>query len=617
MDRIDLLTQASREFRSRGLVVHNINSREAFAKDIKSTSAIHNDSGKREITVVNIQKFQDDPDVVRSSDYAINLQRVYFLDEVHRSYNPQGSFLANLTESDPQAIKIGLTGTPLLGEHTSKVLFGNYFHKYYYNASIADGYTLRLIREAIETRYKLDLAKILEEIKVLEGSQNRKLLYAHEKFVEPMLDYIVEDFGKSRITHGDKSIGAMVICDSADQAKMMTEIFVKKYAPKPVQVSEPEAEYLKVAEDIVEYKFTPLPGRTITSHALILHDVGTKDERKQWVEDFKDGQIDILFVYNMLLTGFDSRRLKKLYLGRVIKAHNLLQALTRVNRTYKKFRYGYVVDFADIQTEFDKTNQAYFDELKAELGDELENYSDLFKTSEEIAADINAIKDALFHFDITNAERFSQQISAIQDRKEMREIIKALNDARSLYNLIRLSGKYEQLADLDFRKLAQLSTEANNHLALLNQREALASDHDTTNLLNIALEDVIFAFRKVSEAEMIIADELKDTLRRTREGLAGNFDPRDPAFISLREELERLFRKKNLSEITQKQMVSNIAALNDIHARARELEHKNQLLRAKYANDAKYARLHKRLMEKGEPTPDERKLFEALSSLKA
>jgi len=617
VDRIDLLTQASREFRSRGLVVHNINSREAFAKDIKSTSAIHNDSGKREITVVNIQKFQDDPDVVRSSDYAINLQRVYFLDEVHRSYNPQGSFLANLTESDPQAIKIGLTGTPLLGEHTSKVLFGNYFHKYYYNASIADGYTLRLIREAIETRYKLDLAKILEEIKVLEGSQNRKLLYAHEKFVEPMLDYIVEDFGKSRITHGDKSIGAMVICDSADQAKMMTEIFVKKYAPKPVQVSEPEAEYLKVAEDIVEYKFTPLPGRTITSHALILHDVGTKDERKQWVEDFKDGQIDILFVYNMLLTGFDSRRLKKLYLGRVIKAHNLLQALTRVNRTYKKFRYGYVVDFADIQTEFDKTNQAYFDELKAELGDELENYSDLFKTSEEIAADINAIKDALFHFDITNAERFSQQISAIQDRKEMREIIKALNDARSLYNLIRLSGKYEQLADLDFRKLAQLSTEANNHLALLNQREALASDHDTTNLLNIALEDVIFAFRKVSEAEMIIADELKDTLRRTREGLAGNFDPRDPAFISLREELERLFRKKNLSEITQKQMVSNIAALNDIHARARELEHKNQLLRAKYANDAKYARLHKRLMEKGEPTPDERKLFEALSSLKA
>ncbi len=63
-------------------------------------------------------------------------------------------------------------------------------------------------------------------------------------------------------------------------------------------------------------------------------------------------------------------------------------------------------------------------------------------------------------------------------------------------------------------------------------------------------------------------------------------------------------------------MVANIAALKCIDARARELERKNQLLRAKYANDAKYARLHKRLLENGEPTPNERKLFEALCSLK-
>ena len=114
VDRIDLLDQASREFRSRGLHVHHINSREEFAEDIKSNLAVHNDSGKPEITVVNIQRFKDDPDVVRSTDYALGLQRVYFLDEVHRSYNPQGSFLANLNQSDRDAIKIGLTGTPLL-----------------------------------------------------------------------------------------------------------------------------------------------------------------------------------------------------------------------------------------------------------------------------------------------------------------------------------------------------------------------------------------------------------------------------------------------------------------------------------------------------------------------
>ena len=130
VDRIDLLTQSSKEFKSRGLVVHEINSRDAFAKDIKSTSVIHNNSGKAEITVVNIQKFQDDPDVVKNTDYQLNIQRIYFLDEVHRSYNPKGSFLANLNDSDRNAVKIGLTGTPLLGDdYNSKALFGGYIHK--------------------------------------------------------------------------------------------------------------------------------------------------------------------------------------------------------------------------------------------------------------------------------------------------------------------------------------------------------------------------------------------------------------------------------------------------------------------------------------------------------
>ncbi|MEQ8811148.1 MAG: type I restriction endonuclease, partial [Imperialibacter sp.] len=144
VDRLDLLIQSSDEFASRGLIVHKVNSRQEFMNDIRLTTAIHNKSGRREITVVNIQKFSDDSNVVSRADYDVNIQRVYFLDEVHRSYNPKGSFLANLTESDKNAIKIGLTGTPLLGnDYNSKLLFGDYIHKYYYNMSIADGYTLR------------------------------------------------------------------------------------------------------------------------------------------------------------------------------------------------------------------------------------------------------------------------------------------------------------------------------------------------------------------------------------------------------------------------------------------------------------------------------------------
>ena len=147
VDRLDLLKQAQREFTARDFIVHTIDSREAFAADIKSAQTLHNHSGKAEITVVNIQKFQDDPNVVARNDYDLAIQRVYFLDEVHRSYNPKGSFLANLNQSDVNAVKIGLTGTPLIGVTAGNVntreLFGDYIHKYYYNASIADGYLMQ------------------------------------------------------------------------------------------------------------------------------------------------------------------------------------------------------------------------------------------------------------------------------------------------------------------------------------------------------------------------------------------------------------------------------------------------------------------------------------------
>lgn len=594
VDRLDLLVQAHREFTSRGLVVHNINSREEFTKDIKSTGVIHNYSGKPEITVVNIQKFKDDPDVIQATDYDLSTQRIYFLDEVHRSYNPKGSFLANLSESDRNAIKIGLTGTPLLGDdYNSKALFGNYIHKYYYNASIADGYTLRLIREEIASNYKMVLQKALDEVEVLEGDVEKKLVYAHPRFVEPMLDYIVDDFERSRIALGDNSIGGMVICDSSDQAKKMHEIFESKYANR------------KDADSNV-----------ITSAALILHDVGTKEDRKDKVEDFKAGKIDFLFVYNMLLTGFDAKRLKKLYLGRVIKRHNLLQALTRVNRTYKDFRYGYVVDFADIRKEFDATNKAYFDELQDELGDEMEHYSNLFKSKEEIEQEIEQLKDILFRFDTTNAETFSQQISQIQDREQVLAIKKALGDAKSLYNLIRLFGHYDVLEKLDFHKLGLLYRETSNHLDLINLKENIENSTETTNLLNVALEDVLFMFTKVGEEELILADKLKNTLRRTREALASNFDQNDPAFISLREELERLFKKKNLNEVTQDEMNSNIHSLNKIYDRVKELNRQNDLLKAKYSHDPKYARIHKRLMEHKGISETERRIHEALEGVK-
>ena len=573
VDRIDLLKQAAREFASRNLHVHLINSKLDFSKNIKSSVAIHNDQGKDEITVVNIQKFNDEENIISSNDYNLDIQRIYFLDEVHRSYNPKGSFLANLEESDTNAIKIGLTGTPLLGdENSTRALFGNYIHKYFYNSSIADGYTLRIIREEIENNKKNELSKILENIKIKKGSIERKKLYSDDRFIEPMLDYILNDFKNSRVMLNEPNIGGLVVCDSYEQAENMFKIFNKK-----------------VLEN--NKNFAAKKG------GLILYDQGTKQDRDATIEDFKDGNVDILFVYNMLLTGFDSNRLKKLYLGRKIKSHNLLQALTRVNRPYKDLRYGYIVDFADIQKEFDETNKAYFDELQLELGDEIKNYKDMFKSKEEIETEIEDIKNFLFKYETTNLEVFSEQITQINDKNEIIQIVKSLNQAKELYNVIRLTKNYDIINKLDINNISKLYQEANNRLNFINTKIALENKEDVKGLLNLALEDFIFSFEKIKEEELILTDKYRDLLKQTRESLTKNFDTSDIKFISLKEELENLFKKKNLKDVSKNEILNNSEKLTNILASSNKLNFENSLIKTKYDDDEKYAKLHKRIID--------------------
>ncbi|WP_443939466.1 type I restriction endonuclease [Pedobacter sp. MW01-1-1] len=612
VDRLDLLIQASSEFANRGLKVKQVNSKDDFIKDLQVVGALHNDSGVPEITVVNIQKFSEDAVSAKDLVYDINVQRVYFLDEAHRSYNPKGSYLGHLLNSDRSAVMIALTGTPLLKEvakeYDSKLLFGNYIHKYYYNMSIADGYTLRLIREQIEGNFKMEMKEVMDQIKILQGDISTRQIYAHPKFAAPLLDYITKDLIKFRRDQQDISLGGMVVCDSADQAKELFRLFQDKYG-----VQETDASILMAAEPQAKYGLHYEP--TLTA-SLILHDENDKLTRKELIKAYKKAKVDILFVYNMLLTGFDAKRLKKLYLARVIQDHNLLQTLTRVNRPYKKYQYGYVVDFADISKAFDRTNKLYFDELQEQLGDEMEMYSHLFKSEEEIQQEIQEIKETLFHYDTQNRELFSQQIEQLTDKKELMRLIKALRTAKELKNIIAVNG-YEALDGIaDFDIWNRLLAEAQGRLDNLNFVESIGNEEASANLLNTALEDIVFQFIKVDESELVLADEFKNILRKTRESLQHNFDQTDPQFVSLREELERIFKKKNLSEVSQADMVENMHLLQKIYDQAKELNRKNALFKAKYENDEKYARIHKRLSEKGTLNAKETQLHNALMKVK-
>lgn len=454
----------------------------------------------------------------------------------------------------------------------------------------------------------MQMQDVMDQIKVLKGEISTKEIYKHTKFAEPLLDYICKDLIQFRKTQGDATLGGMVVCDSADQAKELFRLFEERYGKQ-----ETDASIVMAAEPVTYYGMHAAPE---LSSALILHDENDKLTRKELIKAYKKGHIDLLFVYNMLLTGFDAKRLKKLYLARVIQDHNLLQTLTRVNRPYKHYKYGYVVDFADISKAFDRTNRLYFDELQNQLGDEMEMYSNLFKSEAEIKAEIEEIKDVLFHYDTSNMEHFSRQIAELQDKAELLKLVKALRTAKELKNIIALNG-YEALGGVaDFEVWNRLLIESQNRLDNLNLLESIGKQGESQNLLNTALEDIIFQFVKVDESELVLADEFKDILRKTRESLQVNFDPSDPEFVSLREELERIFKKKNLSEVGQEELLENKALLEKIYDKAKELNRKNNLLQAKYEQDSKYARIHKRLVEKGTLNAKEAQLHRALMQVK-
>ena len=583
VDRLDLLTQASEEFVARGLHVEKVNSKEDFIKNIK-TIGTSNNSGEDSITVVNIQKFTEES-VARKSDYDVDVQRIYFLDEAHRSYKPNGSFLANLMASDRDAVMIALTGTPLIGDgYNTKDVFGEYIHKYYYNRSIADGYTLKLIREGIKTEYRTKMQSILESLETEKGSLPKKDVYAHPKYVSALVEYIVEDFKHSRIALGDSTIGGMIVCDSSPQA-------------------------VKIEEELDKY-----PELT---HELILCDVEDKETRRGYQEDFKKGKTDLLVVYNMLLTGFDAPRLKKQYLGRVIREHNLLQTLTRVNRPYKTFRYGYVVDFADIRNEFDKTNKAYFEELQSELGNEFEKYRNIFKSQEEIEQDLKSIQDKLFLYATDNAELFSQQITALDDKSELLSLRQALDTYKELLNIMKLFGYDELAKKFSMERLHAMLTEVNNRISIINLKQNMQKSEDMTELLNTALDQVEFHFRKVSESEMVIADQFQDILEKTRRELERSLDPKDPEYVSLLDELKRIFKKKNIEELTADEMKEHIQDLERIRKAAAQQNLRDQMLCSKYGNDAKYMRTHKRLKASPPPIGADSVIFDVLMRVKA
>lgn len=612
VDRIDLLEQATQEFEARGLVVSTANTRAELMAQFRNNHAQEGNSGQPEITVVNIQRFAEDKEKVNLPAYAINLQRIFIMDEAHRGYKPGGCFLANLFDADPNSVKIALTGTPLLkSDCASSVVFQRYFHTYYYDRSIADGYTLKIIREDIETSYKERLSEVYDKLETLVQKKDikRSQIIEHESYVNELAHYISDDLRQFRKIQGDDTLGGMVICETSEQARKLYEAF--QHMPdggqtQTIQIKMGDQVWM-AAEAMPMYGTKKKPLRV----GLILHDSDDKETRKQIIKDFKKNMsIDLLIVFNMLLTGFDAPRLKRLYFGRKLKDHNLLQALTRVNRPYKDNRYGYVIDFANIKRNFEETNEAYLKELnRFNNPDEVDGdhttdtFSQVIEDPEELIRQMRDVRQTLFDYTTNNVEEFSSEISSIEDKQVLLDLKKTLISAKDCANIVRTFGDddlKEAFGKLEITRLPDMLKEVQHHIDIINQKEAFAVSDETKQLVNEAMQDIRFNFSKIGEEEMkMIAGgrELQDKWSVAIRKFTENTDPDDPEYITLRDAFMQRFKEHGFVVDSIAKFNQESKELDEIIERLVKLQESNNRLLKKYNGDTKFANVHKRIRE--------------------
>ncbi|OOC34121.1 type I restriction endonuclease [Helicobacter pylori] len=622
VDRLDLLEQAKNEFLKRGLQAHEAENKEDLSQKLKNSSVFEGPQGNDEIIVVNIQKFKapnEDPSSVpkeiisktelqEAAKDSQDLQRVFIIDEAHRSYDPKGCFYANLIECDKTAVKIALTGTPLLEDNAqdkaTKNTFGNYLHTYSYAESIKDRHTLKLQLESIETSYKEKLQEIyrlLQESITIENTEVKKeTIFNHERYIKEMLSYIIRDLLDFRRLNDDEHLKAMVVCFSSAQAKL-ANLFFNEVQEKVLQEN-PNLRILKKLQS-----------------SLILHD---EQEVKEKIYSFKHEDTNIVFVFNMLLTGFDLPSLKRLYIHRELKDHNLLQALARVNRSYNNMSFGYLIDFVGIKENYDKTTDDYLKELNQFNQSDSnikDNLKDMFADREVLEKDIKNAYDDLFNYPIDDVEDMTSAIVSISEMNELLKVSRAINTLKINYNLIRTSSDEKILSlkeKIDIEKISKISSMLGKKAKQLHALKNINEPKNPNDLIIledlIALLDFKIEFKESKELRFKEKEEISAKYKQAKEMLEKIPDKQDKEVQKISKELSKLLQEPLTNDNFDGISHSYSAIISQLQ------QHKEQTtnLLSKYDNDLSYAithkRLHNRLMEEN----ISKGIFTLLSALK-
>ena len=587
VDRIDLLEQASDEFENRGFSVINCNSKSEFRAELnKSLSTKNLKDAIGEYCVVNIQKFEGEMPNAKN-DYNANIQRIFFVDEAHRSYSTNGEFFKNLMICDTNGVFIALTGTPLLSKkERSNLKFGDYIHKYFYDKSIADGYTLRIKKEDIDTVAKKEIKQNLD---VEDNQLENKDVYESDAYVDALGKFIERDFKNFRFQNTDNTIGGMIVCRTNTQAKKIHNWFEKNSKLRT--------------------------GLVITDPK----DPTQNNINKENQLNFRNDTFpDILVVNLMLTTGYDVKRLKKMYLLRGPHAQSLLQTISRVNRPYKSpngkiYRYGYIVDFVDIEQEYNNTIEAYIKELEADMNDNGENegsltglvigIDDINKKYQKYLADLTDIVE------IDNLEKFSKQLTRFNKDTllKIRRLLNGIRDCETEFIISRVKDEYISSEESEkYKKLRRATQERIDFMNLSSDTVGMMDVISNDEVVEILYDFIKTKISILDLSKLNIEDdprikEFVDTATKVQNTIKNNKNKDDIQVRKLNELLEEVFNKLNISDLDNIDELTE--QLKEALKKSNEINEKNDQLSNLYGGNFAFVKTYQDLTE-NEATDD-------------
>ncbi|GAA8370551.1 hypothetical protein HpNP24_05800 [Helicobacter pylori] len=415
-----------------------------------------------------------------------------------------------------------------------------------------------------------------------------------------MLSYIIKDLLHFRSLNDDESLKAMVVCSSNKQAKLANLLF-NEIQEKVLQ----ENPNLRILNKL--------------KSSLILHD---EQEVKEKIYSFKHGDTDIVFVFNMLLTGFDLPSLKRLYIHRELKDHNLLQALARVNRSYNNMSFGYLIDFVGIQENFDKTTDDYLKELNRfnQSGANSDsNIKDIFADRKTLEEDIKNAYDDLFNYPIDDIEDMTSAIVSMSKMDELLKVSHAINTLKERYNLIRTSNDEkilslkEKIGIEKIHKISSMLHQKAKHLHALKNINEPKNPNDLIILEDlIALLDFKIEFKESKELRFKEKKEISAKYKQAKEILEKSPDKQDKEIQKIYKELSKLLQKP----LTNDNFDGISHSYSVIISQLKQHKEQTTNLLSKYDNDLSYAITHKRLHDRLMEENISKGIFTLLSALK-